>query len=102
MRRSQFVNRFPWFSNLIFYRGYRCAVPIAWAWASYARNLRYLARIIRAENHNSGNRMSAEDMSLGFNIRGVERHNAFRYRGKPLEARQVRLVRNLRAKMRRR
>ena len=102
MRRSQFVNRFPWFSNLIFYRGHRCAVPIAWAWASYARNLRYLARIIRAENHNSGNRMSAEDMGLGFNIRGVERHNAFRYRGKPLEERQVRLVRNMRAKMRRR
>lgn len=77
-------------------------MPIPRVWAIYVRNPRHLARLIRAENHNSGNRMSAEDMDLGFNVRGVARHNAFRYRGKPLEERQVRLVRNMRVKMRRR
>lgn len=104
MYRSQFVYRFPKFSNLIFYRGHRCAMPIPWAWALYVRNPRHLARHIRAENHNSGNRMSACDMSLGFNVRidVVKRHNVFRYRGKPLEERQARLVRNMRVKMRRR
>jgi hypothetical protein len=102
MYRSQFVYRFPAFSNLIFYRDHRCAMPIPMAWALYVRNPRHLARVIRAENHNSGNRMSAEDIGLGFNIGGVERHNAFRYRGKALEERQVRLVRNMRVKMRRR
>lgn len=102
MYRSQFVYRFPKFSNLIFRRGHRCAVPISMAWALHVRDPRHLARVIRAENHNSGNRMSAEDMGLAFNVRGVERHNAFRFRGKPLGERHVRLVRNMRVKMRRR
>jgi len=102
MYRSQFVYRFPNFSNLIFYRGHRCATSIPMVWALYVRDPRHLARAIRAENHNSGNRMSAEDIGLAFNVRGVERHNAFRYRGKPLEERHVRLVRNMRVKMRRR
>ncbi len=102
MYRSQFVHRFPKYSNLIFHRSHRCATPIPMAWALHVRNPRHLARVIRAENHNSGNRMSAEDIGAGFNIKGVERHHAFRYRGKPLEERQVRLVRNTRVKLRRR
>lgn len=102
MYRSQFVYRFPNFGKLIFHRSHRCAMPIPMVLAVHVRNPRHLARVIRAENHNSGNRVSAEDIGLGFNIRGVERHNGFRYRGKPLEERQVRLVRNMRVKMRRR
>jgi hypothetical protein len=48
MYRSQFVYRFPEFSNLIFYRDHRCAMPIPMAWALYVRDPRRLARIIRA------------------------------------------------------
>jgi hypothetical protein len=102
MYRRQFVHRFAGYSHLIFHRRHRCAVAIPMARALYVRNPRHLARVIRAENHNSGNRISADDLGLAFNIAGVERHNAYRYRGAPLAARQVRLVRNMRVRMRRR
>ena len=102
MRRADFTYRRHPRGKLIFHRRHAGTIPIPGGWAIHIKNPRNLVRIIRAENHNTGNRASADDIGLSFNIAGVARHNVYRYRGKPLEERQVRLARAMGVKMRRR